>query len=247
MAILLLGGGSGSAVGGGGGGSDPNFSSVVLLMGFEGTNGATGSPGMNDESGAAHGTATRTNTGATISTAQFKFGASSLVVADSTSGIYFSDSNDWNLGAGSFTIEMFIRPTAVGGTQFLCGQWQSSLAWAIFLSGTSLTWINTTNGSTQNFDISSVGTVANNTWYHVCVDFDGSKYRMYLAGTLIGSFSTPRTLFNSTDALTIGNGSTGLAFSAFQGYMDEFRITKGTARYANDSGLTVPTAAFPRS
>jgi hypothetical protein len=37
---------------------DPSFSSVKLLLGFEGADGATGSPGMDDESGSARGTAT---------------------------------------------------------------------------------------------------------------------------------------------------------------------------------------------
>ncbi len=226
--------------------TDAYAGNVVLLMGFAGDDTATGSPGMDDESVAAHGTATRTNTGATISTAQSKFGTSSLLVADSVSGIVFPDSEDWNLAAGSFTIEMFIYPTALSGIQCLCGQWTSNLGWLIHLNGAALNWSTSPDGGAVNLDIGPVGTAVNNAWQHVCVDYNGSKYRLYLNGVMVGSFSTPRTIHNSTNSLTIGNGQTTLAFTAFQGHIDEFRITKGIARYASDGGFVVPTAAFPR-
>jgi hypothetical protein len=42
--------------------SDPDFESVVLLMGFEGADGSQGAPGLTDESSFAHGTASVTST-----------------------------------------------------------------------------------------------------------------------------------------------------------------------------------------
>jgi hypothetical protein len=89
---------------------DPNFSSVKLLLGFEGANGSTGAPGMTDESGAAHGTATVSGSGA-ISTTQFKFGASSLDYSGS-GVITWADNADWHLGSGHFTVEAFMRPSS---------------------------------------------------------------------------------------------------------------------------------------
>src|SRR6516225_7956565 len=89
---------------------DPYFGNVVLLMGFEGTNGSTGAPGMTDESPAAHGTGAIAGT-TSISTAQFKFGTSSLI-SDGNSDVNFADSADWKLSSANsdqYTIECWIR------------------------------------------------------------------------------------------------------------------------------------------
>lgn len=224
-----------------------DFSMVKLLMGFEGSNGATGTPGMDDESSQAHGTATVTN--ATISNTQHKFGSTSLSLpGSSNSHIIFADHNDWNFAAGNFTVEMFIYPTSVSGVQFLCGQWQNTgdLGWVIWLNGTTLSW-NTSDDGFNNFsDIAGSGTVVVNSQQHVCIDYDGVKYRLYLEGVMIGSFGTARTLNDSSDNLAIGSTSNGASFN-FNGYVDELRIMKGWAEYASDSGFTVPTGAFPRS
>lgn len=84
-------------------------------------------------------------------------------------------------------------------------------------------------------------------WYHVAADKDATgKIRLYVDGVMLGS-ATPANsaIFNSTAGLGIGaqgaNGNVDMA-----GWLDEVRITKGVARYASDSGFTVPTAAYPR-
>jgi hypothetical protein len=241
---------------GGGGPTDPYFSSVKLLMGFEGTNGSTGSPGMTDESSAAHGTAT-VETGASISTAQFKAGASSLFIDSSSvsSSIRFSPSSDWTFGAGHFTIEMFIRPHVLNVQQFLCSQWSvfdGNNAFAFYIATSNkLRWDMTATGS-GGATVGMTGTtnlVADAAQYHACVDYDGSKYRLYLNGVMEGSYSTPITIHDTSGGLALNMGSALAGFNAagYTGYMDELRITKGVARYASDAGFTVPTVPFPRS
>src|SRR5215831_10433940 len=104
---------------------DPYFGNVVLLMGYEGTNGSTGAPGMTDESPAAHGTALVS--GAQISTAQEKFGTSSLFPGV-TGYIDFPTSNDWYLSSANssqFTIEMWIYVTNLTGGGYLINRGQS--------------------------------------------------------------------------------------------------------------------------
>jgi hypothetical protein len=225
---------------------DSFWSNVVLLMGFEGVNGSTGAPGMNDESPAAHGTATVSG-GATISTAQFKFGSSALNTPSSTV-MQFANSTDWRFGSSPFTIEGWIYPISDAGGGTVLGLWQTSqLSWVMFTAiGTDhkLHWNTSTNGTSSNADIIGATSLVANTWYAWAVDFDGSKYRLYLNGVMDGSFSTPRTLFASTGILSIGESFGG--GNPYNGYSDEVRITKGVARYASDAGYTVPTAAFPR-
>lgn len=227
---------------------DPNFSSVKLLMGFEGTNGATGAPGFTDESPAAHGTATVTS--ATISTLQTKFGATVARFSGSTPTVAFASSADWQFGSGPFTIEGWYWPDTTSATSTILALWGSgSLSFLLFAAmggDNKLHWDTSTSGSNVNADIiGATSLVANSKFYAWCVDFDGSKYRLYLDGVMDGSFSTPRTLFNATATLTMGTSNGG--GNVMSGYLDEVRITKGVARYASDSGYTIPAAAFPRS
>jgi hypothetical protein len=234
---------------------DPYWSNVVLLMGFEGANGSTGAPGMNDESPHAHGTATNTNT--IITTTSEKFGSSSLYMnynGVTGSVITFPTGSDWQLGSGPFTIEMWVScDTSIGGFgPCLVGLWGASgnFSWLLSVQGQKLCWNTSTTGSNNLGDIIGFSSLPYGTpggaWIHVGIDFDGSKYRLYNNGFTDGSFSTPRTLFNSTAPLSIGANYNATSLQ-FDGFIDELRITKGIARYASDSGYTVPTAAFPRT
>lgn len=224
---------------------DPDFASVKLLLGFEGANFATGAPGFTDESSAAHGTGTVS--GPQISTAAHRFGSTSARFS-SSGRVFFADDADWNLAGGNFTVEMWIRPTVIQ-FQFLIGQWTTTgtISWVLYLgSDGKLNWNTSTTGSDNNNDIAGSAVCSIDTWYHVAIDYDGSKYRTYVNGVMDGSFSTPRTLFDAPTQLSIGSNSNGGAFY-YGGYIDEVRLTKGVARYASDGGLTVPTSRFPRS
>ncbi len=79
------------------------------------------------------------------------------------------------------------------------------------------------------------------TWCHVAVVRSSGIWNLYINGVSQGTNSASRDLTN-TDAV-IGAGryasdSTPNAF--FPGYIDDFRITKGYARYT--SNFTPPTS-----
>ncbi len=224
--------------------SDPFFSSVVLLTPFDGANGSTGSPGMDDVSSAKHGTAI-IGSPAQISTAQFEFGLSSLIV-NGSDNVSFPNSADWQLGSGSFTIEAFIRPANISSVGMIVTLWgdSGSFGWHLFQNNATLGWEVSTTGGNAFTDLTG-GTLVANTWHAICVDFNGSKYRLYLNGTMVSSFSTPRTLFASVSPLFIGANASVVNPFPFNGFIDEIRITKGIARYASDGGYTVPVLPFP--
>lgn len=222
--------------------SDLFFANVKLLMGFNGANASTGAPGMTDESSVARGNAT-VNGSAQISTTQAVFGGSSLSTPVSGSFLSYADSADWYFSNQPFTIELRMYPTSLGG--FLVAQWLGNPSWTININANVLTVNFSTNGADNNADLVSATPLSVNTWYVVCLDFDGTKYRLYQNGVMVASSTTIRNLNNSTDPLSIGATASGTA--PYAGYIDELRITKGTARYASDSGYTVAASAFPRS
>ena len=225
--------------------SDPNFSNRKLLMGYNDVNGSVGAPGMTDESGAAHGTATVVGSPA-ISTAQSVFGGSSLLL-NGGGHIEFADSADWDLSNQPFTIEFRYRPTTVTSTiQFIIDQWVGPQnGWALYQNNAGLSFHGSTTGSNDVAVIDVTSGLAVNTQAAICVDFDGTKYRMYINGAMVGSSTSLITFFNSSNPLYIGV-SPGSGFFV-NAYLDELRFTKGLASYASDSGYTVATSPFPRS
>lgn len=221
------------------GGSDPYFSSVKLLCGFEGTNGQTT---FTDESASAR-TITRQST-AQISTAQAKFGGSSLLLNGSSDYLTCAHSTDFEFGSGQYTIEFFVRFSSTGDTAFL-GQLDGSATGWLFSKATNGLQLFADNGAGQT----GVGwSPSTNTWYHVCVDRDsGGATRSYVDGVMKQKATGTNAMSAAASAsLAIGRyGPSAIWY--LNGYMDELRITKGVARYASDGGFTAPTAAFPRS
>jgi hypothetical protein len=242
-------------------GSDPHLSNVVFLMGFEGPNNSIGAPGMTDESPSAHGTGTNAFD-AIITTSFHKAGSSCLQMINGATGedaITWPGSNDWNFGSGAFTIEGFLNvgAGAVSGSgrqDIFVGPVDN---WYVYWSGNLLSFT-ATNGTTPFTISDTTNTLTGNQWYYFCIDFDGLKYRLYdnmngagglpLANAaMVASNSSPITIA-SNSGVTVQFGTTAVTVGhhSFFGYIDEFRITKGVARYASDSGFAVPTVPFPR-
>jgi hypothetical protein len=230
--------------------TDPFFSSVVLLCGFDGVNGATTS---SDESAAAHSLTFNGN--AVIDTAQSKFGTSSCFFDGSGSYISIPDSADWKLSAANsdqFTVEFWIRRHASPVNMRVIGQASSTsnAGWYVNWGNTNvILFLGCPTGSTGSAWTTSntASSPALDTWGHIAIDKDATgKCRMYVNGVMLGSVTpADSSMFDSTAALEIGRlfGAT----ANLSGWMDELRITKGVARYASDAGFTVPSAAFPRS
>jgi len=220
---------------------DPYFGNVVLLMGYEGTNGSTGAPGMTDESPAAHGTALVS--GAQISTAQEKFGTSSLFPGV-TGYIDFPTSNDWYLSSANssqFTIEMWIYVTNLTGGGYLINRGQSGQENYLitYSAGGEFTFGLSTDGITANYQYinTSGAALTANTWAHVAVDKDATgKIRIYKNGTMYGNSTPANSTFYSGSAQSLYIGIRP-GSNSITGYIDDLRITKGIARYASDGGV----------
>ena len=96
------------------GGSDPYFNNVVLLLHMNGANSGTT---FTDSSSFARTVTTYGD--AKTSTTQSKFNGSSGLFDGTTDRLSVPASSDFNMGSGDFTIETWIYPTTLGGTQYL--------------------------------------------------------------------------------------------------------------------------------
>jgi hypothetical protein len=231
--------------------NDPHFASVKLLLGFEGADGSTTIP---DLSSVARGNASVFGN-AQIDTAQFKFETSSLLLDGNDDRITFGDSADWLFGGtDAFTIEAWIRFNSLTGFQTICAQWDtlsSNQSWLFDFPGSAnnvLRFAYSTTGANA-VAVQGAWTPSANTWYHVAVDkTSAGTLRVYANGSMVASATSVPAFANSGIGLRIGTIlSAGVESNDFNGWIDELRITKGVARYASDSGYSVPTAAYPRS
>ena len=175
---------------------------------------------------------------AQISTSVKKYGTGSMYFDGSGDWMQLPDRPELQLGTGNFTVEGWLYLGATGAARGIVGK------------GTSTTgWLLSTNSSNQvvftyaSSTITSTGTLAGSTWYHiaVCRESTGTNQtKIYINGTNDGT-GTVNTNFNQTNVMYVGANRTG--GDAMNGYIDDLRITKGQALYT--SNFTPPTQAFP--
>lgn len=217
----------------------PTFANVQLLLH---ANGSDGSTTVTDSSGAAR--AVTVNGNAQISTAQSKWGGSSLLFDGS--GDYLSIADDASLepGSGDFAIEAWVRTTTVAaGTATIFGKRANSASRGPFYvrrSAAALQLYATT--VTGSWDLSvSGGTLVANTWHWVSLAKIGTTLRLYLDGNLVASGTVSGTLLNNSSALQIGGDTDANSWS---GHIDDVRYVVGES-HVTPANHATPSAQFP--
>ena len=223
---------------------DTNFDKVELLLPFDGANDDTSTT---DESDSNH--TVTFNGSADISTAQSKFGGSSLYLpGGSNDWINIAGSSDFNFGTGDFTIELWMYRTHTSqGFVFETRGGEDTTSTdgiSFYLGGGGNDEIRVAINRSDVIDINQ-DHQTNDQWQHFAIVREGSTLTLYIDGTARGSGSNS-TDFNRTRPIRIGNfhGSSSGGYG-FQGYIDDLRVTKGLARYT--SNFTPPSAAHPTS
>lgn len=230
----------------GGGGGDANFSKTILLLGFNGADGATTTL---DESFKARGAPTF-HGDAQIDTSIAAFGAGSLQLSGAGK-ITYPDHADFYMAGQDFTIELWVRFNSTAGFQNLIGQSDTAANGAFNIDAVNGTVLRT------RFELVGDGMVnMQNTWnyavntqYHVVLERSGSTFRSYAGGVMISKATYSNPMIDDSKDITIGSlGTAGAGITnGANARFDEIRITKGAALYNSDAGFTPPTSAFPRS
>ncbi|MFJ1255967.1 DUF2341 domain-containing protein [Cupriavidus sp. CuC1] len=178
---------------------------------------------------------------AALSTAQKKFGDGALKT-DGTATSYATvpDSTDFDLSSGDFTVECWVYPLAYatsGNTVALVSKDSVSGTangqYRIYInsSGNFGFGIGSGNGATQFQGFAGVSALPLNAWSHVALVLSGTTLMVFVNGTLENSAAKSATIIKGANALYLGIDKGYTATNAFNGYLDEVRITKGFARY----------------
>jgi hypothetical protein len=183
--------------------------------------------------------------GVHISTASSTFGgASALFDGASGSVVSIPDSSDWDYGSGDMTIDLWVNPTVLGGTQILTAQAITGHYTSLYLNLTGSNVIAYMSSSGAAWDVvsaASLGTVAVGTWSHIAIVRSGTNVYGFLNGqrTVLATDFHGAFYHSSGDPLYIGGDNDT---QWFNGYIDEFRVSKGVARWTSD--FTPPTRAY---
>lgn len=217
---------------------DLNYSNVALLLHGNGSNGGTT---FTDNSPSPK-TITRTNT-PTISTAQSKFGGSSILIS-TNDALSVADSSEFDL-QGNFTVECFIYPISWGGVVYFAGQFEVAdyppvnLYFASGVPGFAVS----SNKTSYSFVNASGTAIPTGAWTHIAWVRNGNRWSAYVDGTERVIAASNSTIPYAANApFTIGRHGFTPVYP-YNGYIDEFRISR-LARYSGAS-ITVPTAPFP--
>ena len=223
---------------------DPDYSNVSLLLHGNGTNGST----TITDSSPTPKTVTAVGN-AQISTAiADPFGNSTGVLAFDGTGDYLQTphNNDFNFGAGDFTIELWSKSSQTGAGAYVGHRTAGGAGntnWLVqtgFPTPGKVGFYASDGSSYQVNGIATTTSVNDGQWHHIAVSRAGSTFRLFCDGVSEATATWAGAIASTSRVVQIGNDN---ADAFFNGYIDDLRITKGVARYT--SNFSVPPAQFP--
>jgi hypothetical protein len=223
---------------------DPHYGNVTCLLPFDGYGGSTIFTDATGKTWTANGNAQ-------LDATQSKFGGSSAMFDGTGDYLSAADAADFEVGADAFTLEFWLRRTAVSGSSNVCclfskGRQNTAgyASYGLFINTNNLYLVASSTGTSYAITATGSGSILNDTWYHVALVRDSASWRVYLNGVLDISSATSVTPLDTAYGPFIAGEpiSAGVARD-FNGRLDNLRLTKGVARYT--SGFVPPTRAFP--
>ena len=167
---------------------------------------------------------------------------------DHGGSVYFDGTGDYittpsntslDLGAGDFTIEAWIYPTALSSNRLIVDTWVSGDvgSFQLYWRGTGNSLAFYSGGDGMLLQDPSSSSIFVNTWNHVAVSRSGTSAKLFVNGTVVDTATTSRD-FTHGNTLGIGAQLTSLN-NFFHGYISDVRIIKGSALYTGN--FTPPT------
>lgn len=177
-----------------------------------------------------------------ISTEQFKFGGASARFNGGNDALRDLSSPSVSLSDGDFTVECFYREEArntTGANAILLDNRDAASSgtnWALDIDSNGVLNVYVGGGyviaTSFGLDLSR--------WYHIALTRFNRTFRLFVDGQLIGEYFSGTVM--TPAPLTIGGRFGGDVGRSVNGFVDEYRLSKGVARYV--SAFSPPTAPF---
>jgi len=183
---------------------------------------------------------------AQLSTTQKKFGTTSMYFDGSgfLTATTTTPSQNFQFGSGDFTVEFWMYTSASVNLQGICALPHNASNYAsvlVYGGGSNIIYFYSSSAGTS-WDVANgiiIGTLNLNDWNHVAISKQGSSIRLFLNGTLNNTVTYSGAFSGTYTTAQIGDTASN---NNYVGYIDEFRVTNGIARYT--ANFTPPTAAF---
>lgn len=180
------------------------------------------------------------------STAEAKFGSSSIYFDGTDDSVDVTDAGDLDLGTGDFTIDFWVNMSSEQVQGMICrGDSQSINGdWTIYgAPGAPTTWYFVfewrAGGAKNSFQVTLIP-FSTGSWYHLAYVRESGTLKFYVDGVEKGDQSCTDAL-DSSSAIFLGAGRNKIHTYDFHGYLDEVRISNN-ARWT--SNFTPPTAPY---
>jgi hypothetical protein len=222
-------------------GLDDTYTKSLLHM-----DGANNGTTFMDESGktwTAEGTAVTSTTSPKFGTADGLFDGGATCCVDTPAA------TDFNVGSGDFTIDFWFKKASNSSSQVAFGQSKSDG------SNANISFWLSVDGDGANhpqgvvyiggtgYSVLSTTAITDTNWHHYAFTRYGNYLHLYIDGTEVGTSAnvTGLTVNSSTYKAAIGRPGE-YAGSSFNGKIDEFRFTKGLARWTGN--FTPPAVPY---
>jgi hypothetical protein len=218
-----------------GGSSNGLDNYTKLLLHFDGN--------FTDSSDSNHSVTAVAST--TTSSSESKFGGSSVYMNGNGSsyGVQVDGNHpDFQFGTEDFTIDFWFRLNDTGRHWFFTHSISggSQYSYIEYGDNSSNNWrFGIFDGSTTIVHDNPVSLNANQ-WYHFAETRSGNSLRMFIDGTQMGNTETYTGTFNGGPGQILSVGDQWSV--GYRGYIDEFRISKGIARWT--SNFTPPNSTY---
>lgn len=194
-----------------------------------------------------------------VTTAIKKYGSGSLLFDGTGDVVLIEPTQDLEFGSGDFTIEFWLYRVGTGRMTLYAGSFGADYSVGIDISSVAPNTSNTigiwasSNGSSWNLvnaddGGNGVGTiaVAQGVWTHVAYVRNGSTWMSFVNGVRDRNITgVSGSIVNRvTYPKAIGSWFSTGALPTLNGYLTDFRITKGLARYT--ANFTPPSTSLPR-
>ena len=202
--------------------SDPYYNNTVLHLPFDSD--------LRDKS--LYGNAVTAFGNVAVSTAEKKYGAGSAVFDGSGDYLEIDDRDSLRVCSGDFTLEAWVFVSTWTKVVTIAEKYSSltrGFSWQTTVTGKHV-GILLANGYTG---VISTNPIPTNSWSHIAFTKYGNVVRVFTNGILDGELVLGYSGSDDGSKLCIGIDHNGYVRD-FNGRIDDFRITKGVARYTEN-------------
>jgi len=181
------------------------------------------------------------NGNAQIDTSQSKFGGASALFDGTGDYLSIPDHADWYMGTGKFTIDFWanLKSISTSAKGSLFEQYDAGtdlVSFSYWGSSQNITFAIRSGGYPNIVTLSYTwSTIQEDKWYHLAVirgwAGNANDWALCIDGVAVDTTTDADAWPDLSAAFTIGQGQFSTPDGFLDGWIDEFRVTKGVARW----------------